>query len=103
MTGYWHLGKFYQDDYDDEFIGVFTSFKDEELHMVPEADRISELYNIYTDYNLKLTHATSSEGAGTSDIVVHHGNCYKIINKLDYSEYGYYRYVITRIGAENNA
>lgn len=102
-SGYWRAGKFIQSDYAQSCVGVVTSVKDTELHLIPEAAFITEARGFYTDTKLELTRATSSEGAALSDIVVYHGNCYKLIAELDYSDYGYYRYIGIRTGAENNA
>lgn len=74
--------------------GVIAPADQKALEMLPEADRVSGTISVFTREQLYLT-GDSPEGDYISDIIIHHGQEYKLQAQMDYSDYGYYQSICT--------
>ena len=73
--------------------GVISVSSDEDLEMIPEADRTKESITIHTISELKITN-----GETLGDKIKYHNKLYKISALGDKSEYGYYKAIATLLG-----
>lgn len=66
-----------------------------EINQVPEGDRVSGMTTFLSSTPFTLSHNAGTPG--TSDRIVWHGDTYKIIQILDFTDYGFNAAVGVRI------
>lgn len=76
-------------------IGPIFPTNSKDLLQVPEGDRITGTQTFYS--TIQLFETENKEVKRTSDKLEWKGELYKIIKMLDYSDYGYYKAIATRI------
>lgn len=93
MPGKWEKGKITETIKEMEVVGIVSAVNSKDMEMLTEGDRTNELKTFYSLNAICLT-----DDKTTSDICVFEGGQYRIIRIYDYSKYGYYKAVGTRIG-----
>ena len=69
-----------------------------EIEQVPEGDRVTGMVSFASVTPLFTTHASGV--AGTSDQIEWHGELYKLIQVMNYSDYGFYVVVGAKMSGE---
>lgn len=93
MPGRWEKGKMTETTKEIDITGIVGAANSKDMEMLPEGDRTNGLKTFYSLNAMRLT-----DDETTSDICVFEGEQYRIIRVYDYSRYGYYKAVGTRIG-----
>ena len=68
------------------FKGVIFPTEGEDLKIVPEGQRSFKNVTIFSEVTLQLN---------LDDIVLYKGTRFRILKKLDYENYGFYKYLLT--------
>lgn len=82
-------------------VGTIYPSTDKEIQQVPEGDRVTGMVTFITNQILYETHTSiaypAAANAGISDQILWHGDKYKIVKLLDWSDWGFYAAVGTRL------
>ena len=70
----------------------------EELDQIPEADRVTGIIAIHSTQPIYETNVEMTYGI--SDIVVWHGNQYRIVKVYPWQDYGYWKAVAVRMSGQ---
>jgi len=98
------FGKFVQGRYEEssyEFTvnGVISATDEKTIQMVPEGDRNSTVKTVHTIEKLFITREDGTQNTGTSDYVIYNDESYKLVAVVIADDYGYYKSIISKIGA----
>lgn len=77
--------------------GPVRNASGKELQQLPEADRIAQGV---TFRSVTEMHVTTAKGKQTSDILIWHGEKYRVVNTKDYREQGYFYAMAERISGK---
>ena len=77
--------------------GVVTPASEQQLQQVPEGDRVTEAKSFYSVTPMYRTHEWPSDNPGTSDILVWHGQKYRVAAVGQWGDYGFWYAVATRM------
>lgn len=89
-TGAWIAGRFVETEASISMSGVITPASAEDILQVPEGDRTSKIIAFHSTMPLFVTH-DDVQGKGTSDQIEWHGERYRLLNRKDWSDFGYYK------------
>jgi len=98
-TGHFELGGWVEEVQSPPYFdvsGAAWPSSAKEIQQVPEADRITGMHTFASKTELYTTRSNDSE-EGTSDQIEWNGDLYKLIQILDFSDYGFYAVVGTRM------
>lgn len=91
----WSGGRQVQMEEKIEVKGIVLPASSEDIEMLPEGERTQGLKAFYACRELRLTDSET-----TSDICEYKGRRYRLLQVYDYSDFGYYKAIGTRIGGE---
>ena len=82
--------------------GVIQPATAEELDQVPEGDRVKGMLSFHSEEPLFETHTKSSNDkfAGTSDIICHREQKYRLVKVFPWEDFGYYKAIGARISGQ---
>lgn len=102
-SGVWENGEFVVDDSEQLTArGIVTVASPRDLQVVPEGDRQSGAIKILTTIRLRVT-GEGDDRANFADIVLWHGEEYKVYSVTPDSDYGFYRAIAVRVLEEGPA
>ena len=87
--GYWSMGKWVDSKTTLNVWGSIQPPKTKDLEQVPEADRVTGMIMIHITQPIYETNVETSEGI--SDIVIWHGEKYRLIQVTEWYDYGYWK------------
>lgn len=76
--------------------GIITQAQPRDLQMVPEGDRVTGAISVLTNSVLYVTRADN-----VSDVVIWHGNRYRVVNVKEDVDYGFFRSLCSRLDGED--
>ena len=79
--------------------GVVSIAKPNELEMLPEGDRDTEIRAFHSAQQIFTTRDNATDGTGTSDLIVWRNIKYRVILVSDYSNRGYWKALAARMSA----
>jgi hypothetical protein len=79
--------------------GVVTVARPNEIQMLPEGDRNSEVRAFYSAQPLYETRDNPQEGTGVSDILVWNGFKYRVMVVPEYGNRGYWKAIAAKMSA----
>ena len=83
--------------------GVIDNAQGQDLEMIPEGDRVLGAIVIHTEAPMYVSHEDPVDGVnspGISDIVVWHGQQWRLMHVSDRSNRGYYSAVAVRMAGQ---
>lgn len=98
-TGYFDLGGWVESETSPAYTevqGAVWPSSEKEIRQVPEGDRTTGMVTFVSEEPFYLTRVTDSEEA-TSDQIEWKSERYKLVSKMDYSDYGFYAVVGVRM------
>jgi hypothetical protein len=78
--------------------GVVTVATAREIEMVPEGDRVTGMMSFHSNQPILGTRANGG-ATGASDILLWHGEKYRVLAIWNWSDYGYYDAIASRMKA----
>lgn len=101
FSGQWQAGRFIQTNNEIQMAGIISIANAKQIEFIPEGDRIGGEIAIHTVQPLyNSRNGTDISQGGTSDIVIWHGDKYKIYQVNEYSDYGYYLAIGQRMATD---
>lgn len=84
------------------FYGVIQPAGPEEIDMIPEGDIVSGALTFHSEQQMYETHTTAptDPNAGTSDIIPHFGENYKLVKVWPWIDFGYWKALGVREGGQ---
>lgn len=95
IPGKWRGGRQVQEMYSVPVVGLVTVASGKDMEMLPEGDRVHGLKTFYTDAEHELRVSTDET---LSDTCEYKGQEYRLLQVYDYSDFGFYKAIGTRIG-----
>jgi len=91
-SGSWQAGRFIEVDQPIlTLVGVVMPASSEEIMQFPEGDRVTGMMKFYADQEIFVTHNNDGNGnAGTSDEIGWRGERYRVVNVVQFGDYGYF-------------
>jgi hypothetical protein len=82
--------------------GIVQPATPEELDQVPEGDRVRGSLSFHSEDPLFETHTrgTNDTFAGTSDIICHRGQKYRLVKVWQWEDFGYFHAIGARISGQ---
>lgn len=98
FSGAWNAGRWEQNSINITMTGTISIASAKQIEFIPEGARIGGEITIHTTVPLyNSRNGTDTTEGGTSDIIVWHGEDYKIYQVNEYSDYGYYFAIAQRM------
>jgi hypothetical protein len=100
--GWWKAGVWINETIGVPGYGVIQPATPEELDQVPEGDRVKGSLSFHSECPLFETHTRSPNDkfAGTSDIICHRGQSYRLVKVWPWEDFGYYKAIGARISGQ---
>ena len=100
--GSWKAGKWVNETIEVCGWGVIQPSTPEELEQVPEGDRVTGALSFHSEQPLYETHTfgVNDRFAGTSDLINHHNQTYRLAKVFPWEDFGYYKAIGIRISGQ---
>ena len=100
--GSWQAGKWVNETIKVCSYGVIQPSTPEELEQVPEGDRVTGALSFHSEQALFETHTygPNDKFAGTSDIIWHRGQNYRLAKVFPWEDFGYFKAIGIRISGQ---
>jgi hypothetical protein len=100
--GSWIAGKWVNETIGVPGYGVIQPATPEELEQVPEGDRVKGSLSFHSEAPLFETHTygPNDKFAGTSDVICHRGQKYRLVKVWQWEDFGYYKAIGARISGQ---
>ena len=101
-AGFWQDGVWVNHNVTLQSYGSMQPASDREIQMVPEGDRVTGMLSVWSSLQLFTTGTVgpNDPAAHTSDILVWHGQNYRIMGVKPWFDNGYWRCLATRMLGE---
>lgn len=98
-SGFWQNGTWISQTTQINGHGVISVASPRDIEMLPEGDVVKGAMVFWSSQPIYGTNVNSQGQAGSSDLLMWRGKQFRVLTVSQYSDYGYYRAVATRMDA----